>query len=296
MDHYLTPLALHAACGWDLPENPLFSVVSGVTNCGYQEEVPKAFTTDCYIIGLKKVTSGTLLYGRRPYDHTSGSMLFVKPRQVLESQSIHFDAQSFFIIVHEDYLLGHDLHRLLAEYRYFDYEVNEALHLSPREEALMLGLYETIQGEYVTNQDQYSRELILGHLASMLTYAQRFYVRQFRNRALVEGKTITRFHHALAAYYQQGTLQKEGLPSVNLLAEQLQLSPRYLSDSLKSETGKTAMEHLHLFLISEAKHLLKTADKGVAEVAYALGFEDASYFSRLFKKQVGVTPLAFKGH
>ena len=125
-------------------------------------------------------------------------------------------------------------------------------------------------------------------------YAQRFYVRQFRNRALVEGKISTRFHHALVAYYQQGALQKEGLPSVNLLAEQLQVSPRYLSDSLKSETGKTAMEHLHLFLISEAKHLLKTADKGVAEVAYALGFEDASYFSRLFKKQVGVTPLEFK--
>ena len=83
--------------------------------------------------------------------------------------------------------------------------------------------------------------------------------------------------------------------SVHFLAQQLHLSPRYLSDSLKSETGKTAMEHLHLFLIAEAKHLLKTANKGVAEVAYVLGFEDASYFSRLFKKQVGVTPLAFKG-
>jgi AraC family transcriptional activator of pobA len=273
--HDATPRKLHAACGWPLPGNPLFSVVSGMTNCGnHREGPPVAFSTDCYIIGLKKINSGTLLYGRRPYDHTSGSMLFV----------------------HEDYLLGHDLHRLLGEYRYFDYEVNEALHLSPREEALILGLYATIQGEYSTNQDQYSRELIVGHLASMLTYAQRFYVRQFRNRALVEGKTITRFNHALAAYYQQGTLQKEGLPSVNMLAQQLDVSPRYLSDSLKSETGKTAMEHLHLFLISEAKHLLKTADKGVAEIAYMLGFEDASYFSRLFKKQVGITPLEFKAN
>ena len=294
--HYATPRELHAACGWPPPENPLFSVVSGVTNCGnHREGPPVAFSTDCYIIGLKKINSGTLFYGRRPYDHTSGSMLFVKPQQLLESQAMHFDEQSFFIIVHPDYLLGHDLHQLLNEYRYFDYEVNEALHLSPREETLMRDFYATIEGEYSTNQDQYSRELILGHLASVMMYAQRFYTRQFRHRALVEGKTSTRFHHALAAYYQQGTLQKEGLPSVNLLAEQLQLSPRYLSDSLKSETGKTAMEHLHLFLISEAKHLLKTADKGVAEVAYALGFEDASYFSRLFKKQVGVTPLAFKG-
>ena len=294
MMHYHTLNDLHTAWGLAPPENPLFSVLSGITRCGMSEESPNPFTADCYIISLKKRTGGTMLYGRMPYDHTTGSMIFVKPRQVLEARHLQFEEQGFTLLVHEDFLLGHELHRLIGGYGYFDYETHEALHLSPQEEATILDLCATIKGEYTNNQDPYSRQLILGHLASILLYAQRYYARQFRNREVATGKTITRFNHALAAYYQQGALPKEGLPSVNLLAEQLCLSPRYLSDLLKNETGKTAMEHIHLFIISEAKHLLKTADTGVAEIAYALGFEDTSYFSRLFKKQVGMNPLEFR--
>jgi AraC family transcriptional activator of pobA len=294
MTHYSTLGDLHAACGLMPPENPLFSVVSGTSHCPLSEAPNSAFTADCYLIILKKLTSGSLIYGRTPYDHTTGTMLFAKPRQMLEPQQLRFEEQGFLLLVHEDFLLGHELHRRVAGYGYFDYEAHEALHLSPREEETMLDLCAHLQREYAYNQDPYSRELLLGHLATILVYAQRYYARQFRNRAVVAGKTITRFTHALAAYYEPGALPKAGLPTVNLLAEQLCLSPRYLSDLLKSETGKTAMEHIHLFVIGEAKHRLKTADIGIADIAYSLGFEDASYFSRLFRKQVGVSPLAFR--
>jgi len=63
---------------------------------------------------------------------------------------------------------------------------------------------------------------------------------------------------------------------------------------LKEETGKTALELIHISLIGEAKNLLRTADRSVGEVAYSLGFENLPYFSRLFKKEVGVTPKAYK--
>jgi AraC-like DNA-binding protein len=78
------------------------------------------------------------------------------------------------------------------------------------------------------------------------------------------------------------------------MAGELNLSPHYLSDLLKQETGKTAIELIHIYLVSEAKNLLKGSDNNIAETAYALGFENLPYFSRLFKKQVGVSPNQFK--
>jgi len=81
---------------------------------------------------------------------------------------------------------------------------------------------------------------------------------------------------------------------VTYLADQLFISPRYLSDVLNQETGKTALELIHIFLISEAKNLLRLGEKGVAEIAYHLGFENASYFTKLFKKQTGMRPLEFR--
>jgi len=98
----------------------------------------------------------------------------------------------------------------------------------------------------------------------------------------------------LSAYFERGLLQAQGLPTVSYMASQLHISPRYLSDVLKEETGKTALELIHISLIGEAKNLLRAADQSVGEIAYSLGFENLPYFSRLFKKEVGVTPKEYK--
>jgi len=89
-------------------------------------------------------------------------------------------------------------------------------------------------------------------------------------------------------------VEDKGLPTVKMMADELHVSPRYLSDLLKQETGKTALELIHIFLIGEAKNLLKGADNTIGEVAYSLGFENLPYFSRLFKREVGVSPNQFK--
>ncbi len=95
-------------------------------------------------------------------------------------------------------------------------------------------------------------------------------------------------------YVAAGLLSVKGLPSVNYLAERLNISPGYLTDVLKQESGKTALEHIHIYLISEAKNRLMGDDQSISEIAYALGFENLSYFSRLFKKEVGISPNMFK--
>ncbi|MEN0052207.1 MAG: helix-turn-helix domain-containing protein [Mucilaginibacter sp.] len=291
MKHFKTLTEMHRANGFPLPENPMINLIHCKGTCSITE---REFTSDFFMIGFKKLKSGVMMYGRTKYDHDHGSMSFIKPRQVIQMQNLEFEEDGFMILIHEDFLIGHNLHSDIKKYGYFDYEANEALHLSPREEEIVWELFRKIDLEIYNNQDEYSREIILAHIDSILKYAQRFYKRQFINRQQVSGKTVSKFDSALKEYFKNGSLHTNGLPSVQLLANQLNISPRYLSDLLKQESGKTALELIHIYTISEAKNLLKVADQSVAEIAYTLGFENPPYFSRLFKKEVGVSPNQFK--
>ncbi len=291
MKHYKSLSDLHQENGFPPNENPLFSIYqcNGACSLGDRE-----FTSDFYMIGFKKLKSGVILYGRTRYDHDRGSMLFVKPRQIIEMKNLHLDEDGFLMFIHEDFLNGHVLHQDIKKYHYFDYETNEALHVSPKEEMTIWDLYRRIENEYHNNQDEYSREIILANIDTMLKYAQRFYKRQFINRSEISGKTVSRFGEEMDKYVSDGLLTIKGLPSVQYMAEKLNISAGYLTDVLKQESGKTALEHIHIYLISEAKNKLKSEDKTVSEIAYTLGFENLSYFSRLFKKEVGTTPVLFK--
>jgi AraC-like DNA-binding protein len=155
-------------------------------------------------------------------------------------------------------------------------------------------LANAMEKEYHNNIDDYSKSIILSHLSTLLKYAQRFYKRQFINREELTGATFTKFNEILSSYFEDRKNTDFGLPTVNYMAEKLHVSSRYLSDLLKQETGKTTLELIHLFLISEAKNLLMQGDQNISEIAFQLGFENANYFSRLFKKEVGMTPFQFK--
>jgi len=288
MQHFHRLADLHRFHGLPMPENQLFSVY----RCPLKTSLGKEeFTADFYIVGLKKLASGVIMYGRTKYDHENGCMLFAKPRQVIQFGDLEYHEDSFIIFIHEDFLNGHHLHNEIGKYAFFDYEANEALHLSPREEQIMWDLFFKIDAEYLTNNDEYSRHIMLSHLDSMLRYSQRFYKRQFINRAELSGKMVSKFNEALSAYFKSG---QQSLPNVAALASQLHLSPRYLSDMLKQETGKTAIELIHISLVNEAKNRLRLDDQRVSDIAYDLGFGDLSYFSRLFKRETGVTPIQFK--
>ena len=291
MKHYKNLSELHRENGFPPNENPLFSIYQCNGTCSMGD---RQFTSDFYMIGFKKLKSGVILYGRTKYDHDCGSMIFVRPRQIIGMQNLHLDEDGFLIFIHEDFMNGHVLHNDIKKYHYFDYETNEALHVSPKEENTIWELYRKIESEYNNNQDEYSQEIILANIDTLLKYAQRFYKRQFINRSEISGKTVSRFIDELNNYVTNGFLTTKGLPSVHYLAEKLSISSGYLTDVLKQESGKTALEHIHIYLISEAKNLLKSEDKSVSEIAYALGFENLSYFSRLFKKEVGTTPVLFK--
>ena len=273
------------------PEHPLL----GLLRINSQVIINNpAFTCDFYMIGLKKVKAGYLLYGLTKFDHETGSMIFLKPRQIVEMRNLEFEEDGYILFFHEDFLTGHSLHQDIQRYSFFEYETNEALHLAPKEEKIIRNIFYTIKQEYNNNEDEFSKEIIVAAINSMLKYAERFYKRQFINRKQVSGKTVTEFNKILQQHIKDGFLFENGLPSVADLANRLNVSARYLTDLLKVETGKTAIELIHIALINEAKNRLRKKDKTVSEIAYDLGFENMSYFSRLFKKETGMLPTSYK--
>jgi len=290
MKHFKSISEFALANNLPLPEHPML----GLLRINSEIKINNAeYTSDFYMIGLKKVKSGYVLYGRTKFDHETGSMIFLKPRQVLEMRNLEFEEDGYILVFHEDLLIGHSLYEDIQRYSFFDYETNEALHLAPKEEKIIWNIFHTIEQEYNNSEDEFSKEIIFAGINSMLKYAERFYKRQFINRKQLSGKTVTEFNKILQKYIKDGSLEN-GLPSVGDFARRLNISSRYLTDLLKVETGKTAIELIHIALISEAKNRLRKKDKTVSEIAFDLGFENMSYFSRLFKKETGMLPTSYK--
>lgn len=291
MKHFKSLSEMHRENGLAAPEHPMLSLLRITPGLVLNFS---QFTCDFYMVGLKHIKAGHWLYGRTRFDHEKGSMVFWKPRQVIEINHLELEEGGYILLFHEDFLLGNPLQREIQKYAFFDYEADEALHLAPKEEKTISRLFESIDAEYGNNQDEFSKDIILANVDAMLKYAERFYKRQFINRKELSGKTVTTFSRILDGYIREEKFLSEGLPSVGYMAAALNMSPRYLSNALKMETGKTAQELIHIALIAVAKSRLRESGGNVSEIAYSLGFENMSYFSRLFRKEVGKTPKEFK--
>ncbi|GAB5566148.1 MAG: AraC family transcriptional regulator [Winogradskyella sp.] len=297
MQHFRTLASYLDYLGLPRPEHPMLSVFNSKGN-GYlpcPRESSPPIINDCYTISFKKYIEGDLNYGRTKYDFTNGALIFIAPRQVLQwDNSVVFEQKGFSLNFHEDFLKGTELALRIKKYGFFSYSVNEALHLSPKEEKQIESIVENIEIEYQNNQDVFSKEIIISQLDTLLKYANRFYERQFLNRKELSSDLLESFNQHLSEHFDSGQLREKGIPSLEFIANIMSVSQRYLSDTLKKETGKTTTEHLHLHLINEAKNILLQPNKSISEVAYELGFEYPQYFSRLFKKKEGISPTEYR--
>jgi len=297
MQHFKTLSAYFEYMQLPRPEHPMISILNATGEnflpCPKDSSPP--ITNDCYTISLKKIVKGKLNYGRTKYDFRNGALIFLAPRQVLQwDSSVVFEQKGFSINFHEDFIKGTELAQQIKKYGFFSYSVNEALHLSPKEEGQIESIVENIEIEYNNNQDEFSKDIIISQLSTVLKYANRFYERQFLNRKELSNNLLEQFNQQLEVYFESGQLQKEGIPGIEYIADKMSVSQRYLSDTLKKETGKTTTEHLQLYLINEAKNILLKPNISIAEVAYELGFEYPQYFSRLFKKKEGLSPSEYR--
>ena len=297
MQHFKTLSSYFNYLGLPRPEHPMLSVFNskGEDYLPCPRESSPPITNDCYTISFKKFIEGDLNYGRTKYDFTNGVLFFIAPRQVLQwDSSAVFEQKGFSLNFHEDFLKGTELAQRIKKYGFFSYSTNEALHLSPREEKQLESIIDNIEIEYQNNQDAFSKEIIISQLDTLLKYANRFYERQFINRKELSNDLLEQFNLYLSDYFESGQLEENGIPSIEQIANQMSVSKRYLSDTLKKETGKTTTEHLQLHLIDVAKNNLLQPNKTISQVAYELGFEYPPYFSRLFKKKEGISPKEYR--
>lgn len=273
------------------PRHPLVSVINLAESVFLEDEIWKGFVNRFYCVALKREAKGKIRYGQQHYDYDKGVLSFTAPNQVQQLDLQNMECGSgYLLIFHPDFLLQHPLANSIHHYGFFDYAVNEALHLSAEEENDLIAILHQIDKE-CQHIDKHTQEIMLTQIESLLKYSNRFYERQFLTRRQNNSALLTRFEQLIDEYFRSDA---QGLLTVQYLANKMNLSPNYLSDLLRVHTGQNTQQHIHEKLIAKAKEQLSTTNLSVSEIAYALGFEHPQSFSTLFKKKTNVSPLEFR--
>jgi AraC family transcriptional activator of pobA len=288
--------AAHRALGLPPPLHPLISLVNSAHMSAMSTSANQAHVLSFYKISYRPKLSPKLRYGQGYYDFDEGGLLFASPNQIIggtDERGVGACSQ-YALLIHPDFLANYPLAKKMRQYGFFSYSANEALHVSQQEKELLLALFQSMEAELASRLDEFSQEVVVAQLELLLTYANRFYKRQFLTRKAAYSNLLQQVEERLADCFRSEDLASRGIPTVQYLAECLHVSPSYLSDMLRTLTGQSAQQHIHDHLIAHAKDKLATTNLSISEVAYELGFEHSQSFSRFFKTKMALSPLAFR--
>jgi AraC-like DNA-binding protein len=287
----------HRVTGLPRPEHPLVSMVN-VEDIKQPPELGRVnWVLEFFQVSVKRGVYGKIKYGQQDYDFDEGVMFFIAPNQIFRIEadpSGVLQPSGWTLLVHPDFLWNTSLATKIVEYEYFSYSVNEALFLSEKEESTLNNIVQNIRHEYHSNIDKFSKQIIISQLESLLNYAERFYHRQFITREKTAHHILTRLEKILNDWFNSDDLIVKGLPTVQIVASHLNVSPHYLSSMLKVLTAKTAQQHIHDKLIEKAKEKLSTTHLSISEIAYQLGFAHQQSFTKVFKSKTKLSPLEFR--
>ncbi|MEO0896312.1 MAG: helix-turn-helix domain-containing protein [Bacteroidota bacterium] len=255
---------------------------------------PKEVSFGFHTIGLKRKLKGYLKYGRKQYDFQEGVMVCTAPRQLISYENLIVDeSEGWYIFFDKAMVQQSALQEKFEQYKFFQYRVDEALHVSSEEERHLNVLCQSLFDEYQRPVDLLSKRLLVSHLELLLNYAERYYRRQFITRHDYRSSLVDEFERVMQQRCSPGILAEQGIPSVGELSAQLSYSSNYLSDSLRNITGMGIQQHIQLHLVELAKERLLLRTSSISEVAFGLGFESPNYFSRWFRKHQGISPTEF---
>ena len=282
------------------PEHPLLSVteIDVVKRTVGAESMNWCY--DFYAIGMKRASFSNHInfrYGQQPYDFNEGILSFVAPNQLM-SLSIDTKQETtqsgWLLLIHPAFLWNTSLAKSIRKYDFWDYSVHESLFLSAKEEAILIHIFQNIQQEYHANIDRFSKQIIISQIESLLSYADRFYHRQFITREKANHQLLEKLETILENYFSSDELVTKGLPTVQYISETLNVSPNYPRGFLKVLTGQNTQQLIHDKLIEKAKEKLSVTDFSISEIAYTLGFEHPQSFTKLFKSKTNLSPLTYR--
>lgn len=299
MDHQFTSISdAHRELGLPKPRHPLITLINGKTTPIEPGKRPRGHVLRFYKISYRPTLSCKIKYGQNYYDFDEGGLLFASPNQVIgggdDDGPGEADCSLFTLLIHPDFFWNYPLAKKIKQYGFFSYSVHEGLHLSEEEKATIISIFQLIETELNSRIDDFSQDVVISQIELLLNYANRFYKRQFITRKAVNNDLLQQLEELVDGYFNSETSLSKGIPTVQYLAEHLNLSPNYLSDMLRSLIGQNTQQYIHSKLIEKAKEKLSTTSLTVSEVAYALGFEHSQSFSKLFKAKTNISPLQFR--
>lgn len=242
-----------------------------------------------YGIFLKTQNYGPLSYGRSQYDYHAGTLVCVAPEQVvgIDDGGTTAHPEGLALLFEPDLLYRTPLSTKLSQYHYFSYSINEALHLS-HDELIAVSTLMHLYGQARTHQEARAR------LKPLLQLCQTCYLRQFSSRHQLNCDALARFESLMMDYFHSDKPTTLGLPTVAWCAEQLHFSPNYLGDMIKKETGRSALAYIHHFIVDYIKQRLSDPAPTISSIAWEMGFAQPHHLSRLFKKETGLSPKAYR--
>jgi AraC-like DNA-binding protein len=280
--------------GLSKPLHPLISLFDNTNRKIDYSNIADLRTSAFYKISYKSNLTGQLKYGQHYYDFDEGGLFFVSPNQVTANSDNNGDHSGYTLLIHPDFLLTYPLANKIKQYGFFSYSADEALHLSDKEKDTIISIFKNIDEELQNRIDDFSQDVMISQIETLLNYSNRFYKRQFITRKQANNGLLQKMEGILERLFKDENLAIQGIPTVQHLSESLHLSPSYLSDMLRSLTGQNAQQHIQNKIIEKAKEKLSTSNLSISEIAYELGFEYSQSFSRLFKAKTSQSPLEFR--
>jgi len=292
--HFQSISLMLNALGLPKPLHPMVALVDYKDIKIDTAEIGKGYMLNFYKISFKKHFSGKLRYGQGHYDFEEGGLSFTSPNQLIAAADEEKDYSGYTLLFHPDFIRNYPLGNTIIKYGFFSYSVAEALYLSDKEKKVIFSIFDAIAIELDTNIDHFSQDVLVTHIEQLLNYSNRFYNRQFITRKIVYNDLIVQLENYLSSIFDHNADFKDGIPDVQQVANHLKVSPRYLSDMLKSLTGQTTQQHIHNKIIEKAKSQLSSTNLTIAEIAYSLGFEHPQSFNKLFKNKLKLSPLDYR--
>ena len=276
------------------PVHPLIALVNYDDMALIPFEEEQKIAVDFYKISFKTCFNGQVKYGQGHYDFEEGGLAFLSPRQMVTTSGDERSYEGFSLFFHVDFIRNYPLQQTISQYGFFSYSVSEALFLSAGEKQIISDLFKAIEAELNNSADPYSQDVLVSQIALLLSYSNRFYNRQFITRKVISNEILARLDDILENYFNDGIPLKKGLPGVQHISAQLNVSQRYLSDMLQSLTGCNTQQYIHEKLIDKAKEKLSVTLLSISEIAYELGFEHPQSFNKLFKLKVKLSPSEYR--
>lgn len=285
---------LHKAMEQPAPMHPLISILNYGEAIFDPQDFENGIILEYYKISFKTHFKGKLRYGHGFYDFEEGGMSFVLPGQILKMQDEEADYSGMSLHIHPDFIRPYTLNSNIKKYGFFSYSASEALYLSEKERETILGVFASIKNELNERIDNFSQDVIISQIELLLNYSNRFYNRQFITRKAVNHDVLSKLETIINEYFDEEKTLLNGVLTVQFLADELNLSTRYLSDLLRTLYGQNTQQFIHDKLIEKAKEYIVNGTFSVSEIGYKLGFEHPQSFNKLFKKKTNLSPIAFK--